>query len=92
MVRTDDAPVTTACAGVPKIVELAGCTNPNLSGSWVTVASVATEKFRLLSEDVKFWESGNLLTVNDWLTGGPWLNSEVRTPDGFCNGIDEGTD
>jgi hypothetical protein len=93
MVFTDKLLVTTACAGAPVLVELEGSTNPSSSGNWVTVPSVAIGKFRLPSEGVEDRESTNLLAVNDWLTGGPWLNGEVCTPSaGFCNGIDRGTD
>jgi hypothetical protein len=74
MVLTEELLVTTACAGAPLLVELEGSTNPSSSGNWVTVASVATGKFRLLSDGVEVRESGNLFEVKDWLTGGPWLN------------------
>lgn len=85
--------MTTACAGAPVLVELDGSTNPSSSGNWVTVASVATGKFRLLSDGVEVLESWNLFAVKDWLTGSPWLNWEVGTPStGFCNGIIGGTD
>lgn len=57
--------MTTTCAGAPVLVELDGSTNPSSSGNWVTVASVATGKFRLLSDGVEVLESWNLFAVKD---------------------------